>query len=143
MSNTPYNRWQGFAITQFSVAIALISGLSVAGLGAGLSVLQSDKFVFIGWWKCAFVLAQLAFISGAFLSCAAVITRMLDFRLTARTARKKQRPEYDRPLNIFGCDSGGYGRATWRLFWPSCILFTLGAALLIVSVAMAYAARSH
>ncbi len=143
MSDTQYNRWQGLATAQFSVAAALISGLSVAGLGAGLSLLQSEKFVLTGWWKCAFASSQLFFIIAAFLSCAAVITRTLDFRLTARKARKKQKDEYDKSLKIFGCDSDGYGRATWRLFWPSCISFTLGAVLLIVSVGVAYADRLH
>jgi len=141
MSDNPYNRWQGLAVAQFSVAIALISGLSVAGLAAGLSLLQNEKFALDGWWKCAFVLSQLFFLVAAFLSCGAVITRVLDFRLTARTARKQQRPDYSRPLTIFGCDSDGYGRATWRLFWPSCVSLLAGAALLIISVGVAYADR--
>jgi len=143
MSDTPYNRWQGLAIAQFSVAIALISGLAVAGLGAGLSLLQSDKFILIGWWRCAFAVSQLFFVIAAFLSCTAVITRLLDFRLTARTIRKKQRPDYAMSLKIFGCDSDGYGRATWRLFWSGFLALTLGAALLIVSICIAYADRLH
>src|ERR1022692_3686689 len=80
MSDTPYNRWQALAMAQLSVAIALISGLSIAGLGAGLSLLQSDKYPFIGWWKCAFLLSQLFLVSASFLSCGAVITRTLDFQ---------------------------------------------------------------
>ena len=143
MSDTPYNRWQGLAIAQFSVAIALISGLSIARLGAGLSLLQNEKFALAGWWKCGFVLSQLFFAIAAFLSCAAVITRVLDFRLTARTVRKKQQADYGKSLTIFGCGSEGYGRATWRLFWPSCVSLALGAALLIASIGVAYADRLH
>jgi hypothetical protein len=143
MSDTPYNRWQALAMAQLSVAIALISGLSIAGLGAGLSLLQSDKYPFIGWWKCAFLLSQLFLVIASFLSCGAVITRTLDFRLTARKARKNQQPAYNRPLSIFCCDADGYGRATWRLFWPSCVCLTLGAALMIISIGVAYANRLH
>ena len=143
MADTPYNRWQGLAIAQLSVAIALISGLSVAGLGAGLSLLQNDKFMLIGCWQWVFFSSQILFVITAFLSCAGLITRVLDFRLTARVTRKKQRPDYDRPLKIFGCDSDDYGRATWRLFWSSCVLFVLGAVLLIVSVGAAYTVRLH
>jgi hypothetical protein len=143
MSDNRYNRWQGLAVAQLSVAVALISGLSVAGLGAGLSLVQKDTFVLSGWWKCAFALSQAFFVIATFLSCAAVITRLLDFRLTARSVRKQQRPEYNRPLTIFGCGSEGYGRATWRLFWPSCVSLTLGAVLLIASIAIAYADRLH
>lgn len=143
MSNNPYNRWQGLAIAQLSVAIALIAGFAVAGLGAGLSLLQNEKFALIGWWKCAFALSQLFFVMAAFLSCGAVITRALDFRLTARTARKAQRQDYNRSLTIFGCSSDGYGRATWRLFWSSCVSLALGAGLFITSIAQAYADRLH
>jgi len=143
MRDTRYNRWQGLAIAQFSVAVALISGLSVVGLVAGLSLLQSEKFVLTGWWKCAFASSQVFFILASFLSCAAVITRTLDFRLTARTARNREKPDYNKSLKIFGCDSDGYGRATWRLFWPSCISLTLGAVLLIVCVGAVYADRLH
>jgi hypothetical protein len=130
-------------IAQFSVAIALISGLSVAGLGAGLSLLQHEKFAVTGWWKCAFVLSQLLFVIAAFLSCAAVITRTLDFRLTARTVRKSKLPNYNRPLTIFCWGSEGYGRATWWLFWPSCVSLALGAVLLIISIGAGYADRWH
>jgi hypothetical protein len=143
VKDTPYNRWQGLAIAQFSVAIALISALSVAGLGAGLSLLQNEKFPLTGWWKCTFMLSQLFFVIASFLSCAALITRTLDFRLTARKARKNQQADYDRPLTIFCCDSEGYGRATWRLFWPSCGALAAGAVLLILSIGVAYADRLH
>lgn len=132
-------------MAQLSIAIALISGLSIAGLGAGLSLLQSDKYPFIGCWKCAFLLSQLFLVISSFLSCGAAITRTLDFRLTARKARsrKKKQPAYNRPLSIFCCDANGLGRWTWRLFWPSCVCLALGAALLIISIGVAYADRLH
>lgn len=44
MSDNRFNRWQGLAIAQLAVAIALVSGLSVAGMGAGLSLLQKRQF---------------------------------------------------------------------------------------------------
>ena len=141
MNHNQYNRWQGLAIAQFSVAVALISGLSVAGLGAGLSLLQNEKFVLNGWWKCAFALSQLFFVIAAFLSCTAVITRLLDFRLTARKVRKDTKPNYDKPLTIFWLGEDAYGRATWGLFSTSCLLFAVGVALLIVSIVTAYADR--
>ena len=141
MSDTRFNRWQGLAIAQFSVAIALISGLSIAGLAAGLALLQNDKFALTGRWRFVFVLSQFFLLLAAFLSSAAVITRLLDFRLTARTVRKERCPDYDRPLIIFGCDSNGYGRATWRLFWPSWFSLIAGVTLLIISIAVAYSDR--
>ena len=138
-----YSRWQGLAIAQLSVAIALISGLSVAGLGAGLSLIQNDKFVLNGWWKCAFTSSQVFLIVAALLSVAAVISRTLDFRLTARSIQKGKDAGYDKSLRIFGCDEDGYGRATWRLFWASCACFLVGGMLLIASIATAYGDKLH
>lgn len=143
MADERYIRWQGLAIAQLSVAVALISGLSVAGLGAGLSLLQNEKFLLSPPYKCIFGLSLVLLLVAAFLSCGAVITRLLDFRLTARQVRKKQRPEYKKPLTLFGFDAEAYSRATWRLFWSSCASFTLGAVLLVVSIGVAYADRWH
>lgn len=138
MHDNRYVRWQGLAMTQLSVAVALISGLSIAGMGAGLSLLQADKFVLVGWWKSIFAFSQVFLIAAVFLSTGAVITRLLDFRLTARSVRKEEQPSYERSPMIFGCGSEAYGRATWRLFWLSCILLALGFLLLCVSIVTAF-----
>ena len=141
MADERYSRWQGLAIAQLSVAIGLISGFSIAGLGAGLSLLQNKKFVLDQPYKCLFAVSLLLLLAAAFFSCAAVITRLLDFRLTARVVRKQQRPEYSKPLVLFGFDAEAYGRATWRLFWSSFISFTLGVVLLVVCIGVAYSDR--
>jgi len=135
MASERYVRWQGLAITQLSVAVALISGLSLAGIGAGLSLLQRPEFVLVGAFKAFFALSLFLFVVAAFSSCGAVLTRLLDFRLTARKARGKP------SLQIFARDSDAYGRATWRLFWCSCISFLVGATSFVASVASAYAYR--
>lgn len=141
MTDSRYNRWQALAIAQFSVAVALISGLSVAGLGAALSLLQNKEFLLPASLKPFFAASLALLLAAAFLSCGAVVTRTLDFRLTARKVRKDTKPSYDRPLTIFRVGPDGYGRATWRLFWSSCLAFVAGVILLSVSVGGAYADR--
>lgn len=141
MTDTRYIRWQGLAITQFSVAVALISGLSVAGLGLGLTLLQNKEFVLSGILKPYFAASLALLLGAAFLSCGAVVTRTLDFRLTARKVRKSTKPTYDKSLTIFFVGPEGYGGATWRLFWSSCIAFTGGVFLLVVAVGSTYADR--
>lgn len=141
MTDPRYIRWQGLAIAQFSVAVALISGLSVAGLGLGLSLLQNKEFLLPPAFRPYFAASLALLLCAAFLSCAAVVTRTLDFRLTARKVRKDSKPTYDMPLTIFRAGPDAYGRATWRLFWSGCATFILGVALLVVSVGIAYADR--
>lgn len=143
MADDRYNRWQGLGIAQLSVAVALISGLSVAGLGLGLVLLQNKEFLLSAPFKCTFAASLLLLFVAAFLSCGAVITRLLDFRLTARKVRKDTKPDYDKPLTIFWLGPDAYGRATWGLFWLSCISFTLGVVLLVVSIGATYADRWH
>jgi hypothetical protein len=141
MADTRYNRWQGLAITQLSVAVALISGLSVAGIGAGLSLLQQKDFFPCGAFKSIFAWSFVFLLFAAIFSCSAVITRLLDFRLTARKVRKDQKKDYNRALTIFWLGPDTYGRATWGLFWLSCILFVVGITFLFVTVGATYADR--
>ncbi len=141
MADTRYNRWQGRAIAQLSIAVALISGLSVAGIGAGLSLLQQKEFLPYGAFKSIFAWSFVFLLLAAILSCSAVITRLLDFRLTARKVWKEQKKDYNRSLTILWLGPDAYGRATWCLFWLSCAFFVIGIAFLFVSVGATYADR--
>src|SRR2546426_438805 len=134
MADDRYNRWQGLGIAQLSVAVALISGLSVASLGVGLSLLLNEKFMPTALFKCVFAGSLLLLLFAAFFGFAAVITRLLDFRLTARKVRKDKNANYDKSLTMFWLGPDAYGRATWGLFWSSCISFTVGVTLLVLSI---------
>ena len=138
MSRERYNRWQGLAIGQMSVAVALISGLSLAGLGAGLTLVQSDTFVRGLTFRRGFAGSMIALLLAALLSWSSVVTRTLDFRLTARKVRKDNDPAYKRSLTFLWIGPRGYGRLTWFLFWSACLGFATGLVLLVVSVALRY-----
>lgn len=132
MASVRFNRWQGLAITQLSVAVALVSGLSIAGLGVGLSFLHNREFAVSGLFRWAFAGSQLLFVGAAFCSCATVLSRLVDFRLTARRVRGKP------PLKVFGADPAPFSASTWCLFWTGCTCFFVGASLLVVSVGSVY-----
>ncbi|PIY01697.1 MAG: hypothetical protein COZ23_01765, partial [Hydrogenophilales bacterium CG_4_10_14_3_um_filter_58_23] len=116
MADDRYNRWQGLVIAQLSVAVALISGLSVSGLAVGFSLIQIEEFVPCGAFKVMFAWSFPLLLLAALFSCAAVVSRLLDFRLTARKVRKDQKSDYSRPLKIFWLGPEAYGRITWFLF---------------------------
>ena len=141
MADDRYNRWQGLANAQLSVAVALMSGLSVAGLGAGLSLLRQTNLLLSAPFNICFAVSLFLLIITVFLSCGSVITRTLDFRLTARKVRLDIKSDYNKPLKIFWLGREGYGRATWGLFWCSCFTFTAGVVLLVISISAAYADR--
>lgn len=141
MAENPYNRWQGLAIGQLSVAVALISGLSISALAVGFSLLQNRRFTPEGATKLAFALSFPLLLLAALLSCAAVISRTLDFRLTARKVRKDQDEGYSRSLKLFQLGPDAYGCITWSAFWCSCVAFLAGVILLVISIGATYADR--
>ena len=129
-----FNRWQGLAIGQMSVAIALLSGISVAAMGLCLSLVQNTEFVASLRHKSVFLFCFAFFGLCAICSCLAVITRSLDFRLTARAARAQSNPDYKRPLSVFRLSSGQYGNLTWFFFWAA--LFSLAIAATLLSIVL-------
>lgn len=106
MGNERFVRWQGQTISQLSTALALFSGLSVGGLGFLLSLLRDASFKPTGILAVLFLLAFLSLLVASISSCAAVVTRLLDFRLTAQKLRNMN----TEPLTLFGTDSSVYGK---------------------------------
>lgn len=138
MVDERYVRWQGMGIAQLSVAVALISAWSVTGLGAGFQLLRTRDFAPSPPFKLIFLSALFLLLVAALCGFGSIITRLLDFRLTARQVRKKAKPDYDKPTEIFSCDSEQWGNATWRLFWVSCSCFALGVIAFFSAIGATY-----
>jgi len=85
-----------------------------------------------------FALSFPLLLLAALSSCIAVVSILLDFRLTARKVRKDRKPDYSRPLKIFWLGAAVYGRITWFLFWLSCVAFLVGVVLLFASIGATY-----
>lgn len=141
MADDRYIRWQGLAIAQLTVAVALVSGLSVSSLAVAFTLLQNSDFTPCGISLLMFVASFPLLLIAALSSFVAVVSRTLDFRLTARKVRKDRDPSYSRPLKIFRLDKDEYGKVTWFLFWISCAAFLLGVTSLFVSIGATYASR--
>ncbi len=138
MSNDRFIRWQAQTIGQLSTALSLFSGLSVAGLGFLFSLVRESSFNPSGLFAALFIIALLSFLIASLAGSAAVITRLLDFRLTAQKTRKTT----EEPLTLFCTDASGYGRATWRLFWALIIFFVIGVLLSSIVLSSIYLCRT-
>lgn len=121
-----YVRWQGIAMAQFTIAIALLSALSVSMLGASLVLILHEKFPSPGAHGLALGLSMLLLMAVVLLCLFATVSRTLDFRLTARKVRGK------RCLLMFGISSEQFGRISWLCFWTAILLF-LGGGLLFAT----------
>lgn len=138
MTDRRFVRWQGRTIKQLSTALALFSGLAVGGLGLTLTLAREPNFKPIGFDAATFLVGVAAFFVAAAAGIGAVVTRLFDFRLTARQARSGQMPE---PLTLFGSDATAYGRATWRLFWTLLGSFAIAISATTIVVARVYLGR--
>lgn len=133
LTNERFVRWQGHTMAQLSSALSLLSGLSVAGLGFLFSLLREKDFLPAGGYALLFLIALAAFFVASATGIAAVITRLIDFRLTARKVRQG---DIEEPLTFFGTDASGYGKATWRLFCALVVSFSV--AVLLASVVISH-----
>lgn len=117
-----YVRWQNYRITQLSFSINLFLGFAVASLAFAINLKLGDNpknpellVSVIKWWAWS-----------AFFGCIATISRLLDFRYTAKKIR----------------DGGGFnkvmakwcGPVTWGMFWGQLITYAGGAYWFITSV---------
>ncbi len=126
LTDPRYVRWQGIAMAQFTVAIALLSALSISMLGAGSALALHRDTPNPGAHGLALGLSMLLLTAVVLLCLLATVSRTLDFRLTARKVRGK------RCLTMFGLDKDQFGRISWLCFWSALLLF-LGGSLLFVS----------
>ncbi len=113
-------RWNGRAMVQFGVAIAMISALSVSAIGAGLALLEREEFNVVGAHGLSYALSLLILVAAIFLSLLAATSRLLDFRLTARVVRG--RPD----TRLFGLDKDQFSNLSWGLLWASFIALLIG-----------------
>jgi len=128
-------RWQGQTMAQLSVVLSLVGVLALGGLGLSFSLVQQLSFNPVGCYAIFFLVASFSFLVAALSSVAATITRLLDFRLTAKKVRNGAVEE---PLTFFGTDASGYGKATWRLLWSTLLFLTLSVVLLVIVISHVY-----
>lgn len=117
-----YLRWQGYRITQMSFSINLFLGFAVASLAYAIDLKLGDNLkntellVFIiKWWSWC-----VAF------GCFATVTRLLDFRYTARKIKDGG------SFNTFMAK--WLGPITWGMFWGQLITYIGGAYYFVSGV---------
>lgn len=128
--STRFIRWQGFTIAQFTIAIALLSALSISMLGASSILVLKESFQSTRSHGLALSLSMLSLTLVVLLCVLATVSRTLDFRLTARKVRGKPN------LTIFGLNKDQFGNLSWFFFWTALILFFVGGGLFVASMGL-------
>jgi hypothetical protein len=140
-----FNRWRDHTIKQITAASAVLFGLSSAGLGYVLALLNDHgkqldvaHSVSFGIFAAAFAIS---FVAGIFL----VINRLDDFRKTAKIvkdrdendeARATNRPIPHPDLDDQREETGLLGRSTWVLFYTQLAGIGIGGGAFLSLIIM-------
>lgn len=135
MSTERFVRWQGYTMAHLTATHALLMGLSVGGLGLLFSLASNAKWTAAGGPACLYLWAIGLLIISALAGLGVMVTRLLDFRLTAKKVRAGEAEE---PLTMFGSSAHAYGKATWGLFWTQLLSFVCGVSSGAVAIGKAY-----
>lgn len=138
--NEPYTRWQGFRINQLGLCISLFLTFAVATLGFSLHLLTRSEpdypikscyarvFFF-----CSLIFGLISILSG----CIACLTRLQDFRITAKVARDPSNTENDGLRDSYV----RFGKWTWRLFRAQLLSFGMQVLGLVLAIGITYWSR--
>jgi hypothetical protein len=92
--NEPYSRWQGFRISQLGLSISLFLTFSVAILGFSTNLLIQPTYAITACFaKVLFLLSLASGLLSILFGSAAFLTRLADFRKTAKVVRHRCKPE--------------------------------------------------
>jgi amino acid transporter len=139
MSNERYIRWQANTMAQLSATLSLLAGLSIGGLGFVLALARDRSFTPTGTNAVFFLVATAAFFIAALAGIAAFITRLLDFRLTARKIRNGG--TLAEPLTMFGTEASIFSTLTWFLFWLLLIAMAIAVTCAAIVLSCTYLGR--
>jgi hypothetical protein len=148
-------RWANQRRSQFGVTVALITGLSGAGLGfcasllTGIAQLGGDpSHSFLWIFPCGqrtfwFLTASLAFALALILGILGTVSRLLDFRLTASLPEKRLACRKGKKFGFLSIPATRLwtrmlGRITWFLCWSQLVVLMIGIVCITVTVFYIY-----
>jgi hypothetical protein len=127
-------RWQKNTLDQLGYALNLILTFTIATLGYCFVLLKDKCFAPGSSAKCAFLFSLSALAISAICGFACILTRLWDFRETARRARNDSEALSREEVRALG-------RTTWRFFYVQLATFALGVIALGVTLLLTYGGK--
>jgi hypothetical protein len=132
--NEPYNRWQGFRITQLSLCISLFLTYSVATLGFSINLLVQKFEITNCFAKVSFLFSVILGLLSVSCGSIACLTRLWDFRKTAAVVRHRADVTKKADVERLREEYKRFGRWTWVLFYWQLGMFGAQVLSLILSL---------
>ena len=133
-NNRPVVRWQRIALTQLGIVNATVLSLATAALGFGLT--QSSTVS--GGELCALRGGLALLVASVVFALLCALTRLCDFRKTAKTARLvEEKPSHDpksekfKEIQALRWNTKKLGNKTWCFLHCQLGTFAVGAVLLV------------
>lgn len=130
-------RWQDISIRQLGFTTNLVLTIDIAIVGFVMSKIIDPLFILPCNGKALFTIGlfilSLCFIAGIVIN----ITRLYDYRLTAKTARKRT-TDPNAQLDELRQTTKNLGTATWILLLIQLSLFGLGLVTVFLSFLIIY-----
>ena len=136
--NEPYNRWQGFRITQLSLCISLFLTYSVATLGFSINLLVQKFDITNCFAKVSFSASVVFGLISVLCGSGACLTRLWDFRKTAAVVRHRADAARTADVERWREEYRRFGRRTWDLFYWQLGMFGAQVLGLILSLGITY-----
>lgn len=137
-----YARWQGFRITQLTLCTSLFLSFSLATLGFSVNLMvERDYSITNCNAKVIFLLSLIFGLLSVFLGASSCLTRLADFRKTAKVAR--HRDDHAMAVDVAKW-RGEYKRLawwTWTLFKSQLATAGLQLVGLMIALVMTYWSR--
>lgn len=125
-------RWQGYQIAQFSIVVSMVTLLSVTGLN---HMLASAKGTVGRGVAHPLLMALVSYGMSVVFGILILISRLLDFRLTAQRCRET---ESCVDPTLFGLDADEYGKLSWKLLWCMLLSYFVAVACSVKVVSTLY-----
>lgn len=119
-SKQRYIRWQDYRIKQLSFSINLFLGFAIASLGFAINLLLSGKLQDSLELRLIIILWALSAVLGSI----STISRLLDFRYTARKIKDESQSN---SLTAKYC-----GYVTWLTFLHQVVFYIIGSCLFLI-----------
>lgn len=113
-----YIRWTDYRVNHLSYSINLFLGFAVASLAYAINLKVEGKLA-----TCALDASLIIFGVSALFGCLATVTKLLDYRYTARKIKDGG------AFNEFMAEH--IGTFTWAFFWLQLAIYAVGAFVFI------------
>jgi len=137
--NEPYTRWQGFRIGQLGLCISLFLTFAVAILGFSINLLIQPTYeISTCFAKIFFFFSLVCGLLSVLFGSVACVTRLSDFRKTAKVVRHRSDPNMKSEVDQLREDYKRLGQWTWKLFKWQLVAFGSQAFGLVLTLSVTY-----